>query len=74
MRPAPDGRALCENIPKNLFSMDQKVNIKIKNSIVIVGENGPTEKLVKQFDLADATPVDCMHFLARLKRILTKKR
>ena len=53
--------------------MDQKVNIKIKNSIVIVGDNGPAENLVKQFDLANASPVDCMHFLDRLKKILTKK-
>ena len=71
MRPAPDGRVLRVII---LFSMDQKVNIKIKNSIVIVGESSPAERLVKQFDLANATPVDCMHFLDRLKRILTKKR
>ena len=53
--------------------MDQKVNIKIKNSVVIVGDSDHIEKLVERFDLANASPNDCLHFLAKLKNIINQK-
>ena len=52
--------------------MDNKVNIKIKNSVVIVDDSDHIEKLVERFDIANASPNDCLHFLAKLKEDIKK--
>lgn len=46
--------------------------IKIKNSIVCLGGIGEQsiKDLVKNFDLASATPIDCMKFIEKLKEIV----
>lgn len=46
--------------------------IKIKNSIVCLGGIGEQniKDLVRNFDLASATPIDCMKFIGKLKEII----
>lgn len=48
-----------------------KLKINIKNSIVFVGSEGEESKYlfgrIKDFDLSDSTPIDCMDFLRKLK-------
>ena len=54
--------------------MSDKSRIKIKNSVVVVvgsvdGDDA-VSKLVKSFDLADATPTECFDFVRKLKSLL----
>lgn len=46
--------------------------IKIKNSIVCLGGIGEQsiKELVRNFELATATPMDCMKFIGKLKEII----
>lgn len=46
--------------------------IKIKNSIVCLGDLGEqsVKELVKNFELASATPFDCMEFIRKLKDLI----
>lgn len=46
--------------------------IKIKNSIVCLGDIGEMsiKQLVRGFDIASATPIDCMKLIVKLKEII----
>ena len=51
-----------------------KIKLKIKNSVVILG-SGPDNQeglmeLIRNFDAANATPLDCMDFIRRVKKLL----
>lgn len=51
----------------------KKTKIIIKKSVVVVGnlpEVSNVEELLKRFDVANSTPVDCLDFLRRLKSLL----
>lgn len=54
--------------------MSDKSRIKIKNSVVVVVGSvdgaDAVSKLVKSFDLADATPTECFDFVRKLKSLL----
>ena len=48
-----------------------RVKIKIKNSTVCLGGllDAPLVKALEKFDLANATPLDCMAFIRKLKEM-----
>lgn len=54
----------------HLYQMN-KLKINIKNSIVLVGlESEKSKSLfsrIKDFNLSNSTPIDCMNFLRELK-------
>lgn len=56
--------------------MSEKNRIRIKNSVVIVVGQASGEEIVSQlvrsFDVADKTPLDCFEFVRKLKELLKK--
>lgn len=52
--------------------MSGKKKIRIKNSVIIVGNinQDTVSQLIKSFDLADKTPNDCFEFVRKLKSLL----
>lgn len=57
------------------MNMEKPLKLKnIRNSVIVIGStcegSSAVEKALKDFDIADKTPLECFDFLRKLKSLL----